>query len=84
MIAPKSIAIIIERIQGVQMVHGAHVEMDAEQNVLFEKPLVDLANISDHHRVCFKHYCTEIGKLLSLLFEVKRVNRLEVLIQRIS
>ena len=83
-IVPKFIAIIIERIQGVQLAYGAHVESDAEQNVSLDKPLIDLANISDHHRTRFKHYCTEIGKLFSLLLEVKKVYRLEVLIQRIS
>jgi len=82
--APKFVAIIIERIQGVQLAYGAHVECDVDQRVSLDKPLIDLAKISDHHRVRFKHYCTEIGKLFSLLLEVKKVYSLQVFIQRIS
>ena len=81
--APRFIAIIIERIQGVQLAYGAHVECDPDQNVSLDKPLIDLTKISDHHRARFKHYCSEIGKYFSLLLEVKGVYSLQVLAQRV-
>ena len=82
--APKFIAIIIERIQGVQLAYGAHVEYDADHKVSLDNPLIDLDKISDHHRARFKHYCNEISKIFDLFLEVKKVYSLEVLIQRVS